>query len=86
MSDAYVIWSFEHDAWWGPGRMGYTADLMHAGRYSKSEADAIVVQANRYRPTIYEVAIQEPAPTDDVADLIAAAVLAFVDVHPESKS
>jgi hypothetical protein len=44
----FVIWSFEHDAWWGPGRMGYVADLAQAGRYPESEANQIVADANRY--------------------------------------
>lgn len=48
MTDAYVIWSFEHDAWWRPGRMGYTPELDAAGRYTKAEAEEIVADANRY--------------------------------------
>jgi hypothetical protein len=42
----YVIWSFEHAAWWGPRRMGYTEALAAAGRYTKAEADRIVAHAN----------------------------------------
>jgi hypothetical protein len=53
----FVIWSFEHDAWWGPGRMGYTRELAQAGRYSEAEATAIVADANRYRPVEYERAL-----------------------------
>ena len=51
----YVIWSFEHDAWWGPGRMGYTSELAEAGRYTKAQADQIVAHANVV--SINEVAI-----------------------------
>lgn len=40
--DRYVIWSFEHCAWWGPGRRGYTSSLASAGRYSRYEAESIV--------------------------------------------
>ena len=39
----FVIWSWEHTAWWGPDRCGYTADLAKAGRYSHAEAADIVV-------------------------------------------
>ena len=49
-SDArYVIWSFEHRAWWAPGRRGYTPDLGAAGRYRRTDARRIVQQANRVR-------------------------------------
>lgn len=41
MTDAYYIWSNEHEAWWGPGRMGYVKGLRGAGRYSRDEALAI---------------------------------------------
>lgn len=44
----FVIWSFEHNAWWGPHRWGYTSQLAQAGRYSEAEATAIVMDANRY--------------------------------------
>lgn len=42
----YVIWSFEHDAWWASGSWGYTPELAQAGRYSRAEADRIVANAN----------------------------------------
>lgn len=42
----YVIWSLEHQAWWGPERRGYTASLRDAGQYSETEASAIVADAN----------------------------------------
>jgi len=34
----YLVWSNEHDAWWGPGRHGYSRGLDGAGRYSRDEA------------------------------------------------
>jgi len=42
----YVIWSFEHDAWWGPGLWGYTHELALAGDYTQADAEAIVHRAN----------------------------------------
>ena len=45
----YVIWSFEHHAWWRAGRVGYTSRLEHAGLYSRAEAERIVRDANVVR-------------------------------------
>lgn len=42
----FVIWSIEHDAWWRPGKCGYTCKLEEAGRYAREEAAAIVEGAN----------------------------------------
>jgi len=44
--DTYVIWSYEHGAWWRPASCGYTTRLEEAGHYSKVEADRIVADAN----------------------------------------
>ena len=41
----YVIWSFEHDAWWGPDHCGYTTLLATAGRYTAEEAGKIVTNS-----------------------------------------
>ena len=43
---AYVIWSFEHDAWWRPGGWGYTRDLAEAGHFTEADADQIIADAN----------------------------------------
>jgi len=42
----FLIWSIEHNAWWAPDRCGYTSDVRAAGRYARSEAVAIVLDAN----------------------------------------
>jgi hypothetical protein len=42
----YVIWSIEHDAWWGPARIGYTRAIAEAGVYGEWEAREIVKRAN----------------------------------------
>lgn len=34
----YLIWSNEHRAWWGPGRVGYTPHVGAAGTYTREEA------------------------------------------------
>jgi hypothetical protein len=41
-----VIWSFEHDGWWAPGKSGYVNELAQAGRYDLAEAEAICERAN----------------------------------------
>jgi hypothetical protein len=43
--DVYLIWSVEHDAWWRPGRQGYTHDIREAGRYTHREAMIICASA-----------------------------------------
>jgi len=66
----FVIWSFEHRAWWGPARRGYTKALVEAGRYAKAEADAIVADANIAQE--HEMAIPE-----DYAEKIERIYLAW---------
>jgi len=51
----YLVWSFEHDAWWGPNESGYTKDIERAGRYSQRDAGRIVMQD----VFNYEVAVLE---------------------------
>ena len=59
---AWIVWSEEHGAFWGPGRSGYVTSLVRAGRYTEAEARLIEVNANRYLPEgrIYEVAMPDP--------------------------
>ena len=47
--EPWVIWSFEHDAWWAPGRCGYVLELAQAGRYTEAEARDIEADANFVR-------------------------------------
>lgn len=64
VADMWVVWSEEHGAWWGPGRVGYYTSLMRAGRYTEAEARAIEAKANRYLPEgrAHEVAMPDPWP------------------------
>lgn len=39
--ETYLIWSNEHNAWWGPNRCGYAPGLIGAGKYSREAALAI---------------------------------------------
>jgi hypothetical protein len=45
--ERYLIWSFEHRASWGPGRVGYTTATHRAGIYTAEEANEICNEANR---------------------------------------
>lgn len=38
MEEAYLIWSNEHGGWWRAGAMGYTRNILEAGRYIRSSA------------------------------------------------
>ena len=53
----YLIYSYEHRAWWLPTRRGYTGYLADAGRFTPEEAYDIVKNANIVR--IEELAIPE---------------------------
>lgn len=37
----YLVWSNEHQAWWGPEHRGYTRHIERAGRYERAEAMSI---------------------------------------------
>lgn len=36
----WLVWSNEHEAWWGPDLCGYYRDIGSAGRYTLEEARA----------------------------------------------
>ena len=44
----YLIFSFEHLAYWAPNSRGYVHDVKNAGLYEKDEAEEICRQANRF--------------------------------------
>lgn len=44
-NELFLIWSNQHRAWWGPGRMRYVKRISEAGRYSESEALEICTNA-----------------------------------------
>ncbi len=49
----WIIWSIEHDAWWGPNHRGYSQYIRNAGIYSYTEAIEIINGAN-YSMTLKE--------------------------------
>lgn len=44
----WLIWSFEHQAWWMPRQSGYTTYRESAGIYLFDEAFTIVKEANQF--------------------------------------
>lgn len=46
----WLIWSKEHNAWWGANRCGYVADVWESGRYDELEARDICNDANHWPP------------------------------------
>jgi hypothetical protein len=53
----WLIWSYEHAAWWCARSFGYTKDINQAGRYTRTEAMRICDNANRYSTEIQERAV-----------------------------
>lgn len=51
----YLIWSYEHDAWWRPFDSGYTDLTEKAGRYTANEAALIVFSSI----LLDEIAVEE---------------------------
>lgn len=47
MEPKYLVWSEEHGAWWKASRWGYTHFITEAGRFTKSQADQIVLDGNK---------------------------------------
>ena len=45
ITDVYLIWSAEHQAWWSSGGCGYVRHLSKAGRYTRADAIAISTHA-----------------------------------------
>lgn len=54
----WLIWSLEHEAWWKPGKSGYTRNVLEAGRYTQLEAIEICHEANLYSEQLEEVMLQ----------------------------
>ena len=44
----WLVWSNEHNAWWGADERGYFTDVRAAGRYTREQA--LEIEANARRP------------------------------------
>ena len=67
--ERYLIWSFEHRAWWGPVRVGYTTATHRAGIYTAEEANEICNEANRN--AIEDFMVPAPSQSQIEADMAA---------------
>jgi hypothetical protein len=79
--DEYLIYSHEHQAWWGPGHCGYTFDDRHAGWYTQEQANAIVTGALdgwHPKPDGSDLLPHEVMVRVDSASLITAVAVATV--------
>jgi len=70
--DIYLVWSVEHDAWWGPRECGYVRSLDRAGHYSHAEALAICIKAIPGTSTRMGALPELPVRLIDVAAMVAA--------------
>ena len=43
----FLIWSFEHEAWWKPAAHGYTKEKALAGRFTLEKALEYCQDANK---------------------------------------
>lgn len=59
MNKKYLIWSIEHEAWWGPNNRGYVLEKEKAGLYSFEQASYICKQGNKYCEDIPNEAMVE---------------------------
>jgi hypothetical protein len=87
MTDAYVIWSIEHQAWWRPGWMGYCVSLHDAGLYTQREAAEILSRANlvAFHEAMIPVTALGAAP--ELLQLVREALQHFTDdADPENDS
>jgi hypothetical protein len=46
----WLVWSYEHSAWWGPDHRGYTNSIARAGLYTEAQARQIQDKANWLPP------------------------------------
>ena len=46
--DMYLVYSFEHNAWWAPYSMGYKDKVEEAGLYTREQAVRICRDANEF--------------------------------------
>ena len=67
----FVIWNWEHQAWWAPDQQGYTEQLAQAGRYTFDEAAEIIIghiPAGEEVAMVEAEALQTGIPIKDFVD------------------
>jgi hypothetical protein len=61
----YLVFSWEHNAFWSPDRCGYTRFIERAGRYSQADAEAICRNAD-YRTEIERKRADQHTPPSEI--------------------
>ena len=82
--DTYLVWSNEHQAWWGPGFNGYSRKLSQAGRYSRADALGICVRAMPGQADRESMLAEIPVRLEDVQEMQTRHREAFPGRPPES--
>lgn len=59
MTVNYLIWSFEHQAWWKADELTYTPKRDEAGRFTLARAVEICLEANTDGPNRAVVPVVE---------------------------
>jgi len=70
MEDEYYIWSIENQAWWKAGWAGYATDIRAAGTYDRTQANAVLEDANLVR-------------TEEVKIPVSATGLYSINLHKD---
>lgn len=65
----YLIWSHEHQLWWGPDGRGYTEKLSEAGRYARIQALGICTAAIAGTAHRMRALPELPVRLDDVEEM-----------------
>ena len=71
MNEQYLIWSVEHEAWWGPERSGYYGSIASAGRYTREEALRICISAMPGTSTRFGALPELPVRLADIGVMVA---------------
>ena len=69
LNDVYLIWSNEHNGWWGPRECGYVSGLQGAGEYTRDEAILICRRALLSATHVKRIA-EIPVRRQDVMDTL----------------
>ncbi len=76
----YIIWSNQHQMWWGPNGVGYTPWLEEAARYTMDGARAIVDRATLKG----QLAVNRPSRLSTTAHTVVMTVDEHLMLAPES--
>lgn len=70
-SKVWLVWSNEHNAYWGTNKCGYTQNAMKAGRYTAREAKSICKNANIAVDKNKDLPNEIITPSPEVLDIVS---------------